>query len=236
MPFPFTSVVASAAVCTLFVVGSVLLASYDSPPSSPVDLAPSAATNDTGTLFTNATHLAQVCLEQCGTGGVCEQDLVSAQTTCIVCGPGTSMDPNTGRCINTLECATWPWCSGDEAAPLILAHNALALTAWTGPGPNNFTYPATNLTAALPFVPYLGATATDVVDLLNTYLTGRLTLGPAYGATTYLDDSTGTWGSSLAVYKSIVPTVWVDYILSLKTRCCTRVWRAVNGTCLPPEL
>lgn len=234
MPFPLYTTVMASVVGVSLLIGLTVVSNESLP------IALDTATNSTASapeaVFTNSTHLAQVCVEQCGVGGVCEQDVHSAYTTCVVCGPGTSLDPASGRCRNTLECDTWPWCSGAEADPLIEAHSALVLTAWTGPGPNNFTYPATNLTAMLPFVPYIAATSTDALALLNQYLTGRRTLGPAYGAMTYFDDSVGVWGTSLAVYKSIVPSVWVDYVLALKTRCCTRTWQALNGTCLPPTL
>ncbi len=194
----------------------------------------STTTVETPTSFTNATHLAAVCLAQCAAGGTCLQDSLTAVTTCLTCGTGTSLNPLTGFCANTLECTLWPWCNTTEASTLTTAHIALVETAFFGPGPLNFTYPMTNLSKSLPFVPYLGANTTDVTDLLNTFLTGRNTLGPASGASPYFDDSAGFWGSSLAVYKSIVPSVYASYIYALKSRCCTRTWRALNGTCLPP--
>lgn len=236
MPFPFSVVLAGAAVMVLAAGAFPWLDAYDSVATATPGNATTATPVLPETRFTNATHLAEVCLQQCAPGGVCEQDPYSAVTTCVVCGPGTSMDPATGRCLNTLECTTWPWCSTAEATPLSQAHAALALSVWVGPGANNFTYPVTNLSKALPYVPYLGATTAAVIASLNEYVLGRRTLGQGYGATPYFDDEAGTWGDNLAVYKSIVPSVWVNYVLHVKTRCCTRTWRALNGTCLPPAL
>lgn len=186
------------------------------------------------TLKPNTTQLALTCLQQCA-GGTCSQDTLSGATTCLTCPAGTSLEPLSGACLNTVECTTWPWCSTAEAVPLRDAHIALVTTAYIGPGPSNYTYPVTNLSSVAPFVPLFGDTNQAVVDLLNSYLLGRRTLGVASGVGSYFDDQVGAW--SLSVYKSsIVPSVYVDYVLALKTRRCTRTWLPINGTCLAPPL
>ena len=187
----------------------------------------------------NATQLADVFIAACGQGqgGNCVQNSVSGITTCSGCGFPDTRDANTGACVDTSRCVTYPWCSSSEAHNVVVpTHNRFVRLSFFGPYALNFTYPYTNLTALAQFVPLLAPNTTVAALLLNTYVAARIALGGGGADTTeYFDDGVSNWGSSLKVYLSVLPPSYgASYIQVLKKRLCAQTWQPSQGTCVVP--
>ena len=193
------------------------------------------------THYVNSTQLAQMCLTACGAGGSCNQSPITGLTRCLTCGrAGDTISADTGACVNTADCVNWAWCTSAEATLSVrVQHLALVRVSYFGPGPLNFSYPlsVSRYNELQPFVPALAPTQAGVAQLLDLYVAGQLATGGG-GANTveYFDDEAGFWGSSLDLYKSVLPPLYgTGYIQVLKRKLCARAWKPSAGACIVPS-
>ena len=244
MPTKLSSWLSAVAVAICTVVGFVLFSNTRVHIlSSGVSSTNTTVVSVSVSTYINSTQLAQACLVACGAGGSCSQNPLSGITDCLQCGGGAAftIDPSTGACVNTADCANWAWCTAQEAVTVTANHTSLVLHSWFGPGPMNFTYPfpVDRYSELAPFVPTFADSTTAVAALLDMYVSGQLALGGGGAYTVeYFTDQGSYWSlvasGGLQLYKAAVPGLYVNYIKVLKSKVCARTWLATNGTCIVP--
>lgn len=181
-------------------------------------------------VFTNSTVLEDACRDACH-GGVCVQNAVSGITRCMNCTDGFTLSSGSSHCVNTTECALWPWCSNERAVLINSIHQDVVALS-----PNN-TAVLPSAPGVLTYVPILGETGAHVARLFNLYYEGRRLLEARdvrMNPSLYWDDELVT--STLKAYKVSLMDEYKSYVTEMKSKVCVgTTWVPFEGECVSPE-